>query len=117
MRNTRREFLGAAGALAALPLLGAQDASKTLTPTEDNIEGPYYRKDAPFRSKLAEGVKGDPLSVSGRVLSAAGIPLGCAEVVIDVWHASAEGEYDNDSPKYLLRGKVAPGRNGLYRFE
>jgi catechol 1,2-dioxygenase len=117
MKNTRREFLGAAGALAALPLLGAQDASKTLTPTEDNIEGPYYRKDAPFRSKLAEGVKGDPLSISGRVLSAAGISLGCAEVVIDVWHASAQGEYDNDSPKFLLRGKVAPARNGLYRFE
>ena len=33
MKNTRREFLGAAGALAALPLLGAQDPAKTLTPT------------------------------------------------------------------------------------
>jgi len=116
MKNTRREFLGAAGILAASALVGAQNEPKTLPPTEDNIEGPYYRKEAPFRSMLAEDVKGDPLVISGRVLSPEGSPLLGA--VIEVWHASAQGEYDNDSPKFLFRGKVRLGRcKSLYRFE
>jgi catechol 1,2-dioxygenase len=115
MKNSRREFLGAAGALAVLPLLGAQDAGKVLVPTEDNIEGPYYRKDAPFRGQLAEGIKGDPLSISGRVYSADGRQLTGADVLLDVWHASALGEYDNDSDKFLFRGRMRPGRCGRYR--
>jgi protocatechuate 3,4-dioxygenase beta subunit len=115
MKNSRREFLGAAGALAALPLLGAQDASKTLAPTEANIQGPYYRKNAPFRSKLAEGVKGDALVISGRILSPDGAPL--RDAIVDVWHASAEGEYDNDSAKFLLRGRLRSDKDGLYRYE
>jgi catechol 1,2-dioxygenase len=116
MKNTRREFLGAAGALAALPLLGAQDASKTLTPTEDNIEGPYYRKDAPFRSNLAADTKGDPLVISGRVLRPDGFEILGA--VIEVWHASPMGEYDNEGPNFQFRGKARTGRcKSLYRFE
>lgn len=115
MKNTRREFLGAAGSLAAAALLGAQEGSKALAPTESNIEGPYYRKDAPFRAKLAEGLKGDALVISGRVLSPDGKPLRNA--VVDVWHASAQGEYDNDSAKFLLRGRIRTDQDGLYRYE
>ena len=116
MKNNRREFLGAAGILAASALVGAQNEPKTLTPTEDNIEGPYYRKDAPFRSKLSDDIKGDPLVISGSVLSPEGSPLLGA--VIEVWHASAQGEYDNDSPNFLFRGKVRLGRcKSLYRLE
>lgn len=117
MKTTRRAFLGAAGSLAATALLGArlQEAKKVLSPTEDNIEGPYYRKDAPFRSKLAEGIKGEPLVISGRVLSPEGNPL--ADAVVDVWHASAEGEYDNKSPNFFLRGRIRSDKEGLYRYE
>src|SRR5262249_9734799 len=71
--------------------------------------------DAPFRSKLAEGLKGTPLTVSGRVLSPNGTPLEGA--VVDVWHASAEGEYDNKGPNFQFRGRIRTGRNGLYRYE
>jgi protocatechuate 3,4-dioxygenase beta subunit len=115
MKKTRREFLGAAGSLAASALLGAQDARKPLAPTEDNIEGPYYRKDAPFRSRLADGVKGDALVISGRVLTPDGSPL--REALVDVWHASAEGEYDHQSAKFLLRGRIRTDKDGLYRVE
>jgi len=115
MKNTRREFLGAAGILAASSLLHAQQTP--LVPTEDNIEGPYFRKDAPWRDNLAEGIKGEPLSISGKVFSSDGRSLGCENVVIDIWHASPTGEYDNDGPKFLFRGKVWPGRGGIYRYE
>jgi catechol 1,2-dioxygenase len=114
MKNTRRDFLGAAGTLAAATLLGAQSAERPLAPTEENIEGPYYRKDAPFRNQLAEGVPGDPLLISGRVISAEGATLWNA--LVDVWHASAQGEYDNQSPKFLFRGRTTPSRCGRYRF-
>jgi catechol 1,2-dioxygenase len=115
MRKTRREFLGAAGTLAAAGLLGAQDGTKSLSPTESNIEGPFYRKDAPFRSTLAEGVQGEALVISGRVLAADGKPL--RDAVVDVWHASAEGAYDNESAKFLLRGRIRTDKDGLYRYE
>jgi catechol 1,2-dioxygenase len=115
MKNTRRDFLGAAGVLAASSLLRAQEAP--LVPTEDNIEGPYFRKDAPPRNRLAEGVRGGPLFISGKVYSTDGRSLAVGEVVIDVWHASPTGEYDNTSDKFLFRGKVSPGRCGRYRIE
>ncbi|HVE43442.1 MAG TPA: hypothetical protein VNM14_26425 [Planctomycetota bacterium] len=115
MKTTRRAFLGAAGSLAAASLLGAQEARKDLSPTEDNIEGPFYRKDAPFRSKLAEGLKGSPLTIGGRVLSPDGTPL--REAVVDVWHASPEGEYDDKSEAFRLRGRIRSDKDGVYRYE
>ncbi|MBI3854531.1 MAG: hypothetical protein HY293_02440 [Planctomycetes bacterium] len=114
MNTSRRAFLGAAGLLATGSLLRAQDPAKTLVPTEENIEGPYYRKDAPFRNVLAEGVKGDPLFIKGQVTSPDCTTLW--DAVLDVWHASAGGEYDNDSDKYLFRGKIRHGRCGNYRI-
>src|SRR4030095_1625157 len=106
MKTNRRAFLGAAGSLGAASLLGArlQETSKTLPPTEDNIEGPFYRKDAPFRSELADGLKGSLLSIGGRVLSPDGTAL--RDAVVDVWHASTEGEYDNKGPNFFLRGRI-----------
>ena len=117
MKTNRRAFLGAAGSLAAASLLGArlQDAPKTLSPTEANIEGPFYRKDAPFRSTLAEGLLGKRLRVFGRVLSPDGTPL--REAVVDVWHASPDGEYDNKSENFRLRGRIRSDKNGVYSYE
>jgi protocatechuate 3,4-dioxygenase beta subunit len=117
MENTRRAFLGAAGTVAAAALLGArlQDARKPLAPTEDNIEGPFYRKNAPFRSKLADGIKGAPLVISGRVLTPGGNPL--RDAVVDVWHADGAGDYDNNSDNFFLRGRIRTDKEGLYRIE
>jgi catechol 1,2-dioxygenase len=117
MNTSRRAFLGAAGTLAAARLLGAtpQETPKTLPITESNIEGPFYRKDAPFRSKLAEGLKGKVLMVEGRVLSPDGTPL--ADAVVDVWHASAEGDYDNEGPNFHFRGRIRTDAAGLYRYD
>jgi len=116
MNTTRRAFLGTAGTFAAAGLLGArfQETPKTLPLTEANIEGPFYRKDAPFRSTLAEGLKGTPLSIGGRVLSPDGTPL--RDAVVDVWHASPEGEYDNKGPNFFLRGRIRTDQHGIYQY-
>lgn len=110
MSMNRREFLAAAAVLLSPP-----QEKAPFTPTEANIEGPYYRKDAPFRTKLAEGLKGSPLVIAGRVLTPGGVPL--KDAVIDVWHASADGEYDNESREYRLRGRMRTDPDGLYRYE
>lgn len=116
---TRRRFLAVGGTTVAGLLIGCtrQDAGgkKPLAITESNIEGPFWRKDAPFRNKLAEGLKGDPLAISGRVLGPDGTPLRNA--VVDVWHADKEGRYDNTSDKFLLRGRLRTDGKGLYQYE
>jgi len=79
--------------------------------TSPDIEGPFYRSGAPFRSDLApEGARGRPLRLEGRVVKG----LECVPVagaVLDVWLADARGHYDNDDPRrpprgYTLRGRV-----------
>jgi catechol 1,2-dioxygenase len=88
--------------------------------TAANIEGPYYRADAPFRSDLVDpGVVGAPLVLAGNVLS-----LDCrspiAGAVLDVWQANGDGHYDNDGTMRLpegamrLRGKVRCDSKGAF---
>lgn len=91
--------------------------------TEDNIEGPFFRAEAPFRTKLYdEGEKGDILVISGRVVARNGKPL--QDALIEVWQASADGRYDNDDPakpprkdEFHLRGRLKTGKDGQYEFE
>ena len=81
--------------------------------TEDNIEGPFYKAGAPERSALLEpGMKGMPLTITGRVLDTRCRPL--AEALLDVWHCDAEGVYDNKG--YTLRGKIHADRKGRYEL-
>jgi catechol 1,2-dioxygenase len=88
--------------------------------TEPNIEGPYYRADAPFRADLVEAdVHGTSLVVGGRVLSAdCRSPL--AGAVLDVWQADGDGHYDNDGTMHLpkdrfrLRGKLRTDDGGAF---
>jgi catechol 1,2-dioxygenase len=91
--------------------------------TEDNIEGPFYRAGAPFRTKLYdEGEKGDVLVISGTVVARNGRPLTGA--LLEIWQASAEGRYDNDDPdhppgknEFHLRGRLKTDEKGRYEFE
>ncbi len=111
----RRRFLALGGLGLTGVLAGWTFQDKKLEITESNIEGPFYRKDAPFRAKLAEGLKGDPLAISGKVLAPDGTLL--KDAVVDVWQADKEGDYDNESDKYLLRGRLRTDKDGLYTYE
>src|SRR5262245_11125823 len=139
---SRRKFLDASLAVtgaAVLPVKAkAQEPAATanysdylvylrpgedeLDATEKDIEGPYYREGAPFRSTLFEkGAKGERLVVSGTVVARNGRPL--ANAIVDVWQCNADGRYDNDDPKnppkkdqFVLRGKVKTNDKGEYEF-
>jgi protocatechuate 3,4-dioxygenase beta subunit len=81
--------------------------------TEDNIEGPFYKAGAPERSALIEpGMKGTPLTITGRVLNTQCQPMAYA--LLDVWHCDADGVYDNQS--YTLRGKIRADNKGRYEL-
>ncbi|MBI2394785.1 MAG: hypothetical protein HYV09_34770 [Deltaproteobacteria bacterium] len=88
--------------------------------TATNIEGPYYRAAAPFRTDLRAGVDfGVPLLLRGRVFG-----VGCAapllDALVDVWQADGAGHYDNDGTlsvppeAYRLRGRQRVSSSGLY---
>jgi protocatechuate 3,4-dioxygenase beta subunit len=56
---------------------------------------------------------GERIMVTGRVLTADCAPIPGA--VLDVWHADAQGQYDNAG--YRLRGRFATDDAGRFRFE
>lgn len=86
-------------------------STEEVAETEDNMEGPFYKPDAPVRSVFLErGMPGTPLTVSGRVLDTHGRPLKGA--TLDVWHADHQGTYDNTG--FQWRGKLFTDDDGRY---
>src|SRR5712691_7623156 len=102
-----------------------------MRPTTATIEGPFYRGDAPMLSPpyslvRREGEWGAVLVFAGDVRSTDGEPL--AGAVLDIWQASAAGEYapglpsegpvsglfDASQPPFNLRGRLATGPDGAF---
>jgi protocatechuate 3,4-dioxygenase beta subunit len=95
----------------ASPLL-ADDVANPATPHAEL--GPFYKRRAPHTLALAPaGAPGVPLRVEGVVLDTRGDKLEGA--LLEVWHASAAGLYDNDG--YLYRGAIDAGTGGVYAFD
>ena len=119
---TRRQLFhsAAGGAIAACAVGCGHEAGTGPTPpceeTEDNILGPFYRDDAPFRSELNVERR------SGRLLLLEGVVLGpdcrtpLSGAVVDVWQADGDGSYDLSSPEYELRGRQNVRSDGAYQF-
>jgi catechol 1,2-dioxygenase len=85
--------------------------------TEDNILGPFYRPNAPFRSTLGEAGDGELLFLHGTV---SGLDPGCVRLdgaLLDVWQANAAGAYDNTSPDFRFRGRLHADAVGNYALQ
>ena len=91
--------------------------------TESNVEGPFYVPDAqllerPYVLPRREAEPGERLLFSGTVRATDGSPL--AGALVDVWQASAAGEYSNfhpTVPEGNLRGRLTTDVNGRFEFE
>jgi protocatechuate 3,4-dioxygenase beta subunit len=95
--------------LALTPSCGAEAHA-----TPRQTEGPYFTPGSPERASLLEpGMKGTAMEVAGLVLSTRCEPV--ARALVDVWHADADGSYDNAG--YRLRGHQFTDEHGRYRFE
>lgn len=96
---------------------GGAQCSRTPTPgcavTEDNILGPFYKADAPFRDDITDGVPGQKLIVSGTVYGCDCVtPLEGA--IVDIWQADDGGAYDNTG--FVLRGRLTTDAAGHYEL-
>ena len=85
--------------------------------TTANLLGPFWRAGSPRMDNGASIVRsptpGDPLVVTAVVRDRGGAPVAGADV--DVWHASADGLYENQDPKQAdmnLRGTFTTDEQG-----
>jgi hydroxyquinol 1,2-dioxygenase len=117
----RQEFILLSDTLGLSMLLVAMHDGAAGGATEATVLGPFHTPDAPAMangSDLSNGAPGEPLYVTGRVLSAEGKPLAHAK--IDVWQADAEGLYDVQRGELesnrRARGLIESDVNGHFAF-
>ena len=103
-----------------------------LVETEDDIEGRFYKPEAPERSVLFEdSASGKRLDLAGRVLNTEGKPV--AHALLDVWQTrdvlrpndvlrtndvlqtNGEAQYDNEG--FGMRGRLYTNDRGFYRLK
>jgi protocatechuate 3,4-dioxygenase beta subunit len=138
---TRRAALGAAGAAGAVVVLGrgrlgigpgggggsaaAQTASCVLTP--EKTEGPYFVDERLDRSDIRSNSDGTgtrdgvPLELTIKVLRVDEDCAPAAGVVVDVWHADADGAYSDIAQngtegQDFLRGLQVTDASGSVTF-
>jgi len=76
------------------------------TPTQEDEMGPFYRPNAPLRSKIGTGYL-----LTGTVRSARDCtPLSHA--LIEFWQAGSDSRYDDNH-----RAAIITGESGAYQFE
>lgn len=85
--------------------------------TTNDILGPFYRPNAPMRSDLTyEGLAGTRIEVKGKVFKSDCV-TALSGALVEIWHCSTEGEYDNDSKDYNLRACWKTNDKGEYSFK
>ena len=84
--------------------------------TTNDILGPFYRANAPMRSDLMmKGLVGNKITIQGRILkSDCTTPIPNA--LVEIWHCDTQGNYDNDSNKFLHRAAWKTNAQGDYSF-
>lgn len=90
-----------------------QQQNSFCKPTESDMLGPFYKEDAPFKQRLGEGIEGERLIITGKVMDMRCQPLKGA--ILDIWQANSTGEYDNKG--FTLRGKVKTNNDGVYLID
>ena len=94
----------------AVPTPACRDADD---PTEEQIEGPYFKPRSPLRTDLVvSGSRGKIVTLEGQVLTRSCRPV--PGTLLDLWHADEKGDYDNSGFKY--RGHLISDASGRYRF-
>jgi protocatechuate 3,4-dioxygenase beta subunit len=122
----RRVLIMGAGALAglALPDIALPDLAfgEEFAPTPEcdaapkttaaQTEGPFFKPRSPLRSDLRAELNGAPVVLIGLVLTRTCKPI--ANALVDLWHADADGDYDNRG--FRGRGHQFTDALGRYRF-
>lgn len=117
----RQEWVLLADVLGLSSQVEAQCNPRPPGVTPNTVLGPFYRADAPdlpLGANISRDGKGQPLAVSGRVAMLGGCPASGA--IIEVWHANAQGRYENQEPDLQpennLRGRFRADADGQFHF-
>jgi len=119
--DTRQEFILLSDTLGVSMLVDAINHRDADGATDTTVLGPFYVQDPavfPLGSSISDGIKGEPLFVSGTVASADGMPL--AGAAVDVWHSDADGYYDVQQMDELgglaMRARLIADAQGRFHF-
>ena len=116
----RQEFILLSDVLGVSMLVDAINHRRPDAATENTVQGPFYVHGAPEignGGNMAEGWKGEPTYVSGRVLATDGTPI--AGALLDLWQSNSEGWYDvqlADTGGRRLRARLRADAQGAFRF-
>jgi len=117
----RQEWVLLADVLGLTDAVMSRAARGSSRATPATLPGPFYRPDAPqlaLGANLCRDGAGVPLVVQGSACGPEGEPLAGAEV--EVWHANAEGRYENqdpdNQPEHNLRGRFIADARGRFSF-
>ncbi len=124
-RETLRLLARATVTAAVPPIVGCDRSCPTTepslpeacAPTQPDVEGPFYTADAPTKNDglIEPGDTAEPLIIRGTIVDASDCGVGLAGYILDLWHADADGNYDNEGFRY--RGRVVADDDGAYWVE
>lgn len=117
----RQEWVLLSDLLGVTALVEEINTQRPKGATPNTLRGPFYRADTP-RLPLGADIcldgKGEPLSVSGRVLDLDGKPV--ADATMETWQANAQGFYENQQPdlqpEFNLRGVFQTDADGRFAW-
>jgi protocatechuate 3,4-dioxygenase beta subunit len=120
--SSHNEAMLIAGALGVSNLICLiNNGLQGTRPTQANNLGPFFREGAPHyengASLLRSPTPGPKLAFKGWVKDLDGKPV--AGAVVDVWHSSPVGLYENQDPTQAemnLRGKFTTAADGSFNF-
>jgi protocatechuate 3,4-dioxygenase beta subunit len=118
--DKRQEFILLSDITGTTMLVDAINHRSPDGATESTIFGPFYREGAPelpTGATISQDVRGEPVVVTGRVLSTDDIPI--PDALLDIWETDENGLYeqqDPEQPDMNLRGKFRTDHEGRYCF-
>lgn len=118
--DKRQEFILLSDISGTTMLVDAINHRSPDGATESTIFGPFYREGAPelpTGATISQDERGEPVVVTGQVLSTDGTPIPGA--LLDIWETDENGLYeqqDPEQPDMNLRGKFRTDHEGRYCF-
>jgi len=118
--DRRQEFILLSDTLGVSMLVDAINHRTNGIATASTVLGPFYREGAaelPYGASISKDGRGEPVVITGRVLSIDGAPI--AGATLDVWEANDHGLYeqqDPNQPEMNLRGRFRTDAEGRYKI-
>ncbi|KWR90821.1 intradiol ring-cleavage dioxygenase [Cupriavidus sp. IDO] len=118
--DKRQEFILLSDVMGLSMLTVAMNHEKPEGCTESTVFGPFHVEGAPHYehgADLANGARGEPCMVHGRIAGVDGRPV--ADAVVETWQADADGHYDVQYEGLEVaqgRGVLKSGDDGRFHF-